>query len=159
MAKGNQLKNFEFLGSFTDEDFVGAPLREGDVIRFDIYAPNPSALKLVGGQGNGKYDAISISPGLHVEVWVSEDGGDFVYETTLNATGPVMLEPVGDDVVRQHYRGHNIISDPVDAGTADTYFLKYTVGNFSYAGTVDDNTAVEDLSGNGQIWDFADLFL
>lgn len=157
MAKGKQVKNFDYLGSFTDADYLGAPLSEGDVIRFDVYAPNPAAVKEVGGQGNGKYDRIAISPGLQVEVWVSDDGGDFSYATTLNATGPVMFETLDEGVERQNYRGHNILGDPVDAGTPDTYFLKYTVGNFTYVGTVPDNVAVEDLNGSGRIWDILDL--
>jgi hypothetical protein len=114
------------------------------------------------GAGNGSYDVITTSPGLHVSVSISEDGENFEQVAVWNVTGPVMADKYtnddGLDVEEQNYRGHNLINDRVDSGTPDVSFLKYSSGNFQYVGTVKDNVAVEDLNGHGQLMDLADWF-
>jgi hypothetical protein len=165
MTKGRQLENFEYLGTLSDTDFLGETLCDDFEFNFDVYAPaNNSTGPQVNSQGvgEGRYDAISNSPGLHVRVSISEDGGEFEEVAILNVTGPTMYDfyttDDGVDVLEQNYRGHSVIADPVDAGTPDVSFLKYSSGNFQYVGTVEDNFAFEDLNGHGQLMDFADWF-
>jgi len=160
MTKGNQTRNFELVGSFSDTDYLGAPLCEDVEFRFDLYAPNPAgAGTIVGAEsgGRGAYDLVFISPGLHVEVFASEDGGAFEQVATWNATGPIMVDFTDDGGVALDFRGHNLISDPYDSGTPDVAFLKYAVGNYAYEGDAAGD-AVQDLTGSGRIEDLADLF-
>ena len=69
MTKGRQLENFEYLGTLSDTDFLGETLCDDFEFNFDVYAPaNNSTGPQVNSQGvgEGRYDAISNSPGLHV---------------------------------------------------------------------------------------------
>ena len=165
MAKGRQLENFENLGEFSDTDFLGEPLCDDLEFRFDIYAPTEKGGGFQvnaksQGVGEGRYDAIFASPGLHVSVSISEDGENFEQVAVWNVTGPTMYDfytnDDGLDVLEQNYRGHSLIADPANAGTPEVSFLKYSSGNFQYVGTVEDNIAVEDLNGHGQLLDLAE---
>ncbi len=175
MAKGQNLKNFNYLGFFTDVDLIGGPLCEDFDFKFDVYAP-PSKIgfsKSSRGEVdandnyveiNGKYDAIEIFPGLHVEVLRSEKGeNDFEKIATWNATGPSMAdfkfeEDGASDGYVADYRGHQLIGDPYEGGTKGVAFLKYAVGNWSYEAAAGNEYAIQDLDGHGQIMDLADWF-
>ena len=160
MAKGRQTESFEFLGSYSDADYVGAPLCEDVEFRFDLYAPvQKGAGAFVGFQsgGRGAYDFVIISPGLHVEVFVAEDGGAFEQVATWNVTGPIMVDVMEDGGSAADFRGHGLISDPYEGGTPGVAFLKHAVGNYAYEADAAGD-AVLDLTGHGRIEDLADLF-
>ncbi|WP_172331957.1 hypothetical protein [Mangrovicoccus sp. HB161399] len=161
MSQGQQTDNFEFLFSFDPEAVVGADIYDGDIL-LEAYAPTPAGGGTVVGMqsnGNGKYDLISISPGWHVKVYVDEDGdGEFTYVESLNVTGPIMIEFLENGGASQDARGHQIIFDPVDSGTPDIAFVKYAIGNYNYVGD-ENNDAIIDLNGNGQIADLGDIYL
>jgi hypothetical protein len=44
VAEGNQTKNMDYYGSFTDEQFLGDFLCDDVEFRFDVYAPVPAGL-------------------------------------------------------------------------------------------------------------------
>ena len=164
MSKGRNTENFELLKSETDEEFLNGSLCEDFDFRFDVYSPSKFGEDRLVGNGNGKYDLINPNPGLHVQVFVSKDDGlSYEQVATWNVAGPAMAEFFADGSFSADFRGPHLIGDGFpdedgnNGGTPDVAFIKYTRGNYNYVGDASNN-AIEDLNGNGNMVDLAELF-